>query len=260
MNKLSKILTVGSLALASISASASNITVGGVTWDPEYQSLFSKDFVGSGGFAQWFSNAGLSAAGAPNLAAEQPGFPSTIGSMLQGVGEIGSFNGQSDFVCATCELTFTFGGIEFDNDLSDGSVYDLAATAASGFFNVYFDNTADFDLGSASNQAAVDAAADGSLFLSLGFANLVEVTGYTPQKGGLETYWNVTGGTAAEYFDTESELFGSDLGFTATVDFQGGKYGTAIGLASGNTIPEPTSLAIFGLGLLGLVGAARRKA
>ena len=126
MNKLSKILTVGALALASISASASNITVGGVTWDPEYQSLFSKDFVGSGGFAQWFSNAGLSAAGAPNLAAEQPGFPSTIGSMLQGVGEIGSFNGQSDFVCATCELTFTFGGIEFDNDLSDGSVYDLS--------------------------------------------------------------------------------------------------------------------------------------
>jgi hypothetical protein len=260
MNKFSKILTAGALALASISASASDITVGGVTWDPDYQTIFSKDLVAAGGFAQWFSNAGVSLAGAPNLGAEQPGFPSTIGSMLQGVGEIGSFNGQSNFVCATCELTFTFGGIEFDNDMSDGSVYDLAATATSGFFNIYFDDTADFDVGSASDQAGVDAAADGSLFLSLGFANLVEINGYTPQKGGLETYWNVIGGAAQGNFDTDSELFGSDVGFTATVDFQGGKYGTAIGLASGNTIPEPTSLAIFGLGLLGLAGAARRKA
>ena len=169
MNKFSKILTAGAFALASISASASDITVGGVTWDPDYQTLTNKDFSASAVFTQWFSNAGFNSAGAPNLAAEQPGFPSTVGSMLQGVGQISILNGQTDFVCTTCELTFTFGGIVFDGNYDDGSVYDLAASATSGFFNIYFDDSADFDLGNINGQSDVDNAADGSLFLSLSF-------------------------------------------------------------------------------------------
>lgn len=257
MNKFSKILTAGALALASISASASEVTVGGVTWDPDYQTLSANDFIAAAEFTQWFSTAGLNSSGAPIIT---PAFPGTVGSMLQGVGEITRFNGKTDFVCATCELTFTFGGITFDGDLTDGSLYDLAASASTGFFNIYFDDTADFDAGSLANQADVDASADGSLFLSLGFETLKQGAGYTAQVGHLASFWNVSGGVAAEYFDTDTELFGSDLGFAATVDFQTNQYGSGVGVASGNTIPEPTSLAIFGLGLLGLAGAARRKA
>lgn len=257
MNKLSKILTAGALALASISASASEITVGGVTWDPDYQTITASDFIGMGDFTQWFSNAGFNAKGAPNLSSE---FPGKVGSMLQGMGEINRFNGQTDFVCATCELTFTFGGLKFDGDLTDGSVYDLVGSTGTGFFNIYFDNSADFDAGNITSQADVDNAADGSLFLSLSFATLKEGFGYTPEKGHLDSYWHVSGGAAAGNFDTDGDVLGTDLGFAATVDFQGSNYGSAAGVASGNTIPEPTSLAIFGLALLGLAGAARRKA
>ncbi|WP_171035654.1 PEP-CTERM sorting domain-containing protein [Colwellia ponticola] len=258
MNKFTKILTAGTFAFASIAASASDITVGGVTWDPDYQTISAKDFIGRADFTQWFSTSGVSASGAPDINAVLPG---TVGSMLQGAGEIGRFNGSTDFVCATCELTFTFGGLVFDGDMSnDGSLFNLAASKTSGYFNIYFDNTADFDPGNINSQADIDASADGSLFLSFGFESLKEGQGFTPDSGSLASSWNVTGGTAAGNFDSNSEFMGSDLGFVAFVDFQGNQYGTGSGTASGNSIPEPTTLAIFGLGLLGLAGAARRKA
>lgn len=257
MNKFTKILTAGTLAFASISASAANITVGGVTWNPDYQTVSAQDFITTADFTQWFSTTGISGSGAPDFNAVAPG---TVGAMLQGVGQIGRINGSTNFVCATCELTFTFGGLSFDGDLADGSAFDLAASASTGYFNVYFDNTADFDPGAINNQADVDDAANGSLFLSFSFDNLKEGSGYTPAKGNIDSYWSVSGGAAAGNFDTDSILFGSDLGFAAYVDFQNNQYGTGTGTASGNSIPEPTTLAIFGLGLLGLAGAARRKA
>jgi len=256
MNKYSKALSVAALVLASVSATASEITVGGVTWDPDYQTLTTNDFISTGNFTQWFSFAGQSLAGAPDVSSE---FPGTIGSMLQGVGEINSFNGKTDFVCPTCELTFAFGGLEFDGDLTDGSLYNLAGSKGTGYFNIYFDNSADFDGLNLTSQADVDMAIDGSLFLSLSFEVLKEGIGYTPEKGNLDSYWHVSGGAAAGNFDTDTELFGSDLGFGGFVDFKGGKYGTGAGVASGNTIPEPTSLAIFGLALFGLARAVRRK-
>ena len=48
---------------------------------------------------------------------------------------------------------------------------------------------------------------------------------------------------------------------TSSSFFEGGElYSSVSNGQLTNKIPEPTSLAIFGLGLLGLAGAARRKA
>jgi len=257
------VITASVLALASISASAGEMTVGGVTWDPDYQSFGGTDFLSAGYFTQWYTAPPGSTPTSIDGAVVPPG---TVGAVLQGVGEIQGFNGRTatttPFVCATCELTFSFGGLVFDNDLTDGSLFDLTASQTSGFFNIYFDDDltdgTDFDAYNISSAADASKAIDGELFLGLSFNILKEGAGFTVTNGTIDSLWDVTGGSAAYHFDTNSDLFGTDLRFNATTFFQG-LTAASVGIATGNTIPEPTSLAIFGLGLLGLAGASKRR-
>lgn len=246
MNKLQKILSAGAIALASFGASASDITVGGITWDPENGNDF-------------FSTA----------SAISQNIDATTGE-ISGYGVIGTMNGKGftgvDAFCDNCDLYFNFSGLTpFGlNILPDGS---NVVTYSGGSVNLYVDSTSDinpFDL-STLTAASTTVELDDLLWLSLDISGTFIGTSFGNILAGIG-YLDVTGGLAADYFDSNSiDNFStglrSDVSFTTSFSqVQNLLSANGSGNFSGRSIPEPTSLAIFGLGLLGLAGAARRKA
>jgi hypothetical protein len=246
MNKLQTILSVGVIALASFTASASDVTVGGVTWNPEAANDF-------------FSTA----------SAIHQDIDAVTGE-ISGYGVIGTLNGKGftgvDAFCDNCDLYFNFSGLTpFGlNVLPDGS---NLVTYTGGSVNLYVDSTSDinpFDI-STLTAANTSPELDDKLWLSLDVSGTFLGTSFGNILSGIG-YLDVTGGLAANYFDTNSvNNFStgllSDVSFTTSFSqVQNILSANGTGNFSGESIPEPTSLAIFGLGLLGLAGAARRKA
>lgn len=80
---------------------------------------------------------------------------------------------------------------------------------------------------------------------------------FTASNGTL----NVTGGTAAEKFDTNSFKNGADLSFTISGDTvtTAGYIGRGSVSGTGVTIPEPTTMMLLGLGLM-VLGYTRKTA
>ncbi len=152
-------------------------------------------------------------------------------------------NGQSgtDFCAYNTECTLSFSYSNF-----------LVATngTVSG-------GTLDFYVNSGADEVTEATASSGNLWLSL-----VANTHATASSGfgkKYATYFDVvdTAGTVFSNFDTNSQFEGTDIGFSGSILASTNGFGA--GYFAGNSIPEPTSLAIFGLGLLGLAGAARRR-
>lgn len=252
--KLVKTLAAAAvLAMSSFATQASTITVGGVTWDPNYDSGFGvEDFSSVADFAQWWSTAPTT--GKVITAANLDGATTPGVGELMGIATIRGINGfGSGYVCNTCSLNLVFGGITAS--LSGFNV-------ANSWFKVY-SSPVTVDPFSAGKYVQAQQSVTATPFLT-GKFDLFTLTSGNASFGQSLAYLSVTGGLAKENFDTNTQNNGkslSDLQISGTANFNGKLFAQGSGMAiTGNSVVSaPSSLAILGLGLVGLAGLTRRK-
>jgi hypothetical protein len=260
MKKFVKVVGALSLAAMSFSSLSTEISAGGITWD---QSTLANPYIADVSFQQWFTNGaygtanGVSTITAASSVSTAPGF----GASLTGLGRFSAFSdGREQFwgnsFCtngaATCELTFAFGGI-----VATGvNQWDLS----NSWLNVYFDNNIDFGTTNATAYQRYSQAQNGTLWASFEFATF-NLTGSNLNEGFVSSYLNVIEGLGNQ--DAVDALnFGEkwyDLFYTASSQIGTNGYSTSSN-GQVSQVPEPATLGVFALGLLGLGALARRRA
>ena len=241
MSKINSALLGMAITVATMgAASAAPQTVGGVTWDPDYALDFSSSSVQ---MHQIFEADGT---------ARGYGIVSTING-----------TGQSQF-CAGCELTIVYGGYTPSSMEGNTTLY------TGGFVNIYVNNGPSTINPYDPLTMNDDNVGLGTLWLSLAGH---EYQGATlrgtvnsmmpPNLSGLGQL-DVVGGVAAQYFDTNAQVDGSDLSFSSsfTQPYPGDAnhvVGTGNFYGMTSPVPEPSTYLMLGAGMLTLAALRRRK-
>ena len=257
MNKFKTMIGAAAIALGSFGANAGVVSFGGVTWDEEAGSPLSASFA----FNQWYTSDSDDFTSMDVLPV--PSSLADIGAELFAFGEFTGFSSgresqPTDNTAFTdgAELTFTLTGAFFDPTHPDAGSLGLVTTGA--LLNIYIDDTRDLSQTDPTDWA--DANNDGDLWASFSFDffNLSGALLDAQLVAGLS--FESSSFAGSEVLDTNVD--GPDFLLNSSAQFNTDNQTIAQG-ANGqilrNVIPEPTSIAMLALGLLGLAGARRKQ-
>ncbi|MFZ6645806.1 PEP-CTERM sorting domain-containing protein [Undibacterium sp. TJN25] len=190
---------------------------------------------------------------------------------LSGFGVITSLNGQgASSFCPGCQLTVQYSGY---TPVSGGVLPSPTGNGTQiayqgGQINIFVHHDNDLNPNDPLSLNAGNTGGDLWLTLEGHAINGVTLTGsnFFPSFLFGSGLWDVTGGAGSAYLNTNTKQDGADFSFSNTfTSFPGTPdtpssplFSVGSGTFQGNSIPEPGSMALVGLGLLA-AGALRRR-